>query len=261
MLRAARSTQSLGRVRVRAAGALPPCPATRRRCACAAARARAQVNAEEGRTVIQELQVSPFGIIEMIYPNTSDTRTRLGLNIFQEVRAARAGRSQPVCTRRGARRAAARRAHVFTRLRCARCMGQAASRAAPCTRAAAAQGVTGGADRAYTALRRAPRRRRRRACVAAAAAAAPAAIAHTRARARPQAALRGGALNTIRQRELVISGPVKLVVGNFATIARIPGGAAAGRCRPGFAWRCMQLQCCAVLGWAGLGCAGLRWSA
>lgn len=37
-----------------------------------------------------------------------------------------------------------------------------------------------------------------------------------------QPALRGGALNTIKQREVVMNGPLKLVQGNFGTIARIP---------------------------------------
>lgn len=42
-----------------------------------------QVNGN--RTVIQELQVSPMGIIQMIAPNNSETAARLGINIFQQV--------------------------------------------------------------------------------------------------------------------------------------------------------------------------------
>jgi hypothetical protein len=38
----------------------------------------------------------------------------------------------------------------------------------------------------------------------------------------PKPALRAGALNTIQQRRIVINGPLKLVQGNFGTIARIP---------------------------------------
>jgi hypothetical protein len=37
-----------------------------------------------------------------------------------------------------------------------------------------------------------------------------------------QPALRGGALTTVRLGRVVISGPLYLVIGNFATIARIP---------------------------------------
>lgn len=37
-----------------------------------------------------------------------------------------------------------------------------------------------------------------------------------------QPALRDGALKTIKQRAIVINGPLKLVQGNFGTIARIP---------------------------------------
>lgn len=33
----------------------------------------------------QELQVSPQGVIQMIYPNNSDTSSRLGIDIFQQV--------------------------------------------------------------------------------------------------------------------------------------------------------------------------------
>jgi hypothetical protein len=43
------------------------------------------VNGE--RVAIQELQVTPMGIIQMIYPNTTDTQARIGLDVFQEVRA------------------------------------------------------------------------------------------------------------------------------------------------------------------------------
>lgn len=51
-------------------------------------RLRSQVNGENGeRAVIQELQLSPMGVVEMIYPNNSDTQSRLGINIFQQVRA------------------------------------------------------------------------------------------------------------------------------------------------------------------------------
>lgn len=42
-----------------------------------------QVNGE--RTAIQELQISPMGVIQMIAPNNSDTRSRLGIDIFEEV--------------------------------------------------------------------------------------------------------------------------------------------------------------------------------
>lgn len=45
------------------------------------------VNGE--RTVIQELQLSPMGVISMIYPKNNDTDTRLGINIFKQVRCAR----------------------------------------------------------------------------------------------------------------------------------------------------------------------------
>jgi hypothetical protein len=38
----------------------------------------------------------------------------------------------------------------------------------------------------------------------------------------PQPALRGGALTTIQRRSIVLNGPLKLVQGNFGTIARIP---------------------------------------
>lgn len=37
-----------------------------------------------------------------------------------------------------------------------------------------------------------------------------------------QPALRSGALDTIKQRDVVMNGPVKLVQGNFGTISRIP---------------------------------------
>lgn len=37
-----------------------------------------------------------------------------------------------------------------------------------------------------------------------------------------QPALRSGALNTVKQREMIMNGPLKLVQGNFGTIARIP---------------------------------------
>jgi hypothetical protein len=43
------------------------------------------------RTVIQELQVSPMGVIAMIYPNNSDTSARLGINIFKQVCGQAAG--------------------------------------------------------------------------------------------------------------------------------------------------------------------------
>lgn len=42
-----------------------------------------QVNSD--LTTIQELQVSPGGVITMIYPNNTDTNSRLGINIFQQV--------------------------------------------------------------------------------------------------------------------------------------------------------------------------------
>jgi hypothetical protein len=42
-----------------------------------------QVNGE--RVVIQELQVTPMGIIQMIYPNNTDTQSRLGIDVFQQV--------------------------------------------------------------------------------------------------------------------------------------------------------------------------------
>ncbi|KAI8471632.1 MAG: hypothetical protein J3K34DRAFT_416719, partial [Monoraphidium minutum] len=72
------------------------------------------------RVVIQELQLSPMGVIGAIYPSNNDTDSRLGINIFQEP------------------------------------------------------------------------------------------------------ALRGGAINTLQQRRMVLNGPLKLVQGNFGTIARIP---------------------------------------
>jgi sensor domain CHASE-containing protein len=37
-----------------------------------------------------------------------------------------------------------------------------------------------------------------------------------------QPALRSGALETMKQREVVMNGPLKLVQGNFGTISRIP---------------------------------------
>lgn len=77
------------------------------------------VNAD-GAEVLQELQVSPLGIIMLIYPKNAATDSRLGLNIFKEP------------------------------------------------------------------------------------------------------ALRGGALNTIRARRIVVNGPLKLVQGNFGFIARTP---------------------------------------
>jgi hypothetical protein len=46
--------------------------------------ASAQVNGE--RTAIQELQISPMGVIQMISPNNSDTRSRLGIDVFEQVR-------------------------------------------------------------------------------------------------------------------------------------------------------------------------------
>ena len=36
--------------------------------------------------MIQELQVSPMGIISGIYPKNNDTDSRLGINILQQVR-------------------------------------------------------------------------------------------------------------------------------------------------------------------------------
>jgi hypothetical protein len=36
--------------------------------------------------VIQELQVTPMGVITMIEPKNNDTDTRLGINLFQQVR-------------------------------------------------------------------------------------------------------------------------------------------------------------------------------
>lgn len=41
--------------------------------------------------MIQELQISPMGVIEMIYPKNNETNARLGINIFQEVCRAAAG--------------------------------------------------------------------------------------------------------------------------------------------------------------------------
>jgi hypothetical protein len=41
------------------------------------------VNSE--RIVIQELQVTPMGVIQMIYPNNTDTQSRLGIDVFQQV--------------------------------------------------------------------------------------------------------------------------------------------------------------------------------
>jgi hypothetical protein len=52
-------------------------------CACV------QVNGE--RIAIRELQVTPMGIIQMIYPNTTDTQARIGLDTFKEVSACTAG--------------------------------------------------------------------------------------------------------------------------------------------------------------------------
>lgn len=43
-----------------------------------------QVNANG--VVIQELQVSPLGIIKLIYPKNEDTDARIGIDVFQQVR-------------------------------------------------------------------------------------------------------------------------------------------------------------------------------
>lgn len=37
-----------------------------------------------------------------------------------------------------------------------------------------------------------------------------------------QSALRGGALKTIQEHDIVLNGPLQLVASNFATIGRIP---------------------------------------
>ena len=44
-----------------------------------------QVNNE--RVGVQELQASPMGVIELVYPNTSSTQSRLGIDIFEQVRS------------------------------------------------------------------------------------------------------------------------------------------------------------------------------
>lgn len=52
-------------------------PVLRAMCCC-------QVNKE--RTVIQELQYSPMGVITLIEPRNNYTDKRLGVNLFQLVR-------------------------------------------------------------------------------------------------------------------------------------------------------------------------------
>jgi hypothetical protein len=37
------------------------------------------------RTVIQELQTTPMGVIAMIHPKNDDTDTRIGINLFKQV--------------------------------------------------------------------------------------------------------------------------------------------------------------------------------
>jgi len=34
---------------------------------------------------VQELQVTPMGVIEMIYSENNETRARLGINVFNQV--------------------------------------------------------------------------------------------------------------------------------------------------------------------------------
>jgi hypothetical protein len=36
--------------------------------------------------VIQELQITPMGVITMIEPKNNDTDTRIGINLFKQVR-------------------------------------------------------------------------------------------------------------------------------------------------------------------------------
>lgn len=120
-----------------------------------------------------------MGVIQMIYPNNSDTRSRLGIDIFEQV-----GPSAP-----DAQGGAETLHYVFE------CCAVQQQSLAICSQLwqAAQQ------ERLFLNI-----------------AALPAGVSC------PQPALRSGALDTVKRRQVVMNGPLKLVQGNFGTISRIP---------------------------------------
>jgi hypothetical protein len=85
-----------------------------------------------------------------------------------------------------------------------------------------------------------------------------------------QAALRSGALDTVKRREVVMNGPLKLVQGNFGTISRIPifiddtdfnetwGNNRTCECCRGIDARCAFMR---LFAWTDCGGAEVSWTA